>query len=78
MKLRDLNLEIARALGVENPESVTNLDLRVRPGCWPTVTVERYVVTDDGKLSRLITNRFELRPTVSKPIQFGEMSGTGE
>ena len=46
--IRALNLAICQALGVADPATVTQLQLRVLPGRWPTVRVDRALRNADG------------------------------
>lgn len=46
--LQALNLAICAALGVDDPHTVTQLQLRVLPGRRPTVRVDRFVRSAEG------------------------------
>ncbi len=46
--IRELNLALATALGVEHPNQVRGITLVIRPGAAPELTVTRHLSEADG------------------------------
>jgi len=46
--IRQLNIDLARALGIRDTDDVMGVDLCIRPGLAPMLTVYRYVKSADG------------------------------
>lgn len=46
--IRQLNMDLARALGVKDFDGVTEVSLTLTPGQLPTVKVHRHLRTADG------------------------------
>lgn len=60
MKLEQLNIDLARALGVQNPEKASEVTLTIKPGQLPMVGVTYHLLTADGLQTAV--HQLQLRP----------------
>jgi len=60
LDIRAINVALTRALGIEDVQGVLSVDVRLRPGCLPAVTVVRHVRGDAAAGVQQVAQQFEL------------------